>query len=125
MQATGKLTRKQEALISALLTTPTLAAAAQTVGIGEVTAWRWLKEPTVQAAYRDARRAVVQQAITQVQQATGEAVETLRAVMQDPEAPASARVSAARVVIETAVKAVELEDLEARITALEQQAHRP
>ena len=117
-----KLSLKQEALISALLTAPRLADAAQTAGIGEVTAWRWLKDATFQAAYRDARRAVVQHAITQVQQATGEAVETLRRVMQDPEAPASAKVSAAKNILDTAVKAVELEDLEARITALEQQA---
>ena len=114
-----KLSRKQEALISALLTTPTLADAAHTAGIGEVTAWRWLKDATFQAAYREARRQVVQQAIVQVQQATGEAVETLRQVMQAADAPASAKVSAAKTILETAVKAVELEDLEARIVALE------
>jgi len=56
-----------------------------------------------------------------VQQATGEAVETLRQVMQDPEAPASAKVSAARTIPETAVKAVELEDLEEWIAYLEAQ----
>ena len=121
MQSAGKLTRKQEALISALLTAPSLAAVAQQAGLSEVTAWRWLKDATFQAAYREARRAVVQHAITQVQQATGEAVETLRGVMQDAEAPASARVSAAKAVLETAIKAVELEDLEARIVALEMQ----
>ena len=66
-----KLSRKQEALISALLTAPTLADAAHTAGIGEVTAWRWLKDATFQATYREARRQVVQQAIVQVQQATG------------------------------------------------------
>jgi hypothetical protein len=115
-----KLSRKQEALISALLTAPRLADAAQTAGIGEVTAWRWLKDVTFQAAYREARRAVVQHAITQVQQATGEAVETLRRVMQDPEAPASAKVSAAKNILDTAIRAVEIEDLEARITTLEQ-----
>src|SRR5437879_4834946 len=78
-----KLSRKQEALISALLLAPTLADAAHIAGIGEVTAWRWLKEPTVQAAYREARRAVVQHAIVQLQRAAGEAVETLRSVMQN------------------------------------------
>jgi hypothetical protein len=103
-----------------LLLAPTLADAAHTAGIGEVTAWRWLKEADFQAAYREARRAVVQQAITQVQRATGEAVETLRSVMQDAEAPASAKVSAAKAILETAVKAVELEDLEARLAALEE-----
>ncbi len=56
-----------------------------------------------------------------MQQATGEAVETLRQVMQDPEAPARAKVSAARTILETAVKAVELEDLEERIAYLEAQ----
>jgi len=60
-----------------------------------------------------------------VQQATGTAVQTLAAVMEDAEASASARVSAAKTILETAMKAVELEDLEARITALEQQAQKP
>ena len=121
MQAAGKLTRKQETFIGALLTAPRLTDAVQQVGISEVTAWRWLKQEAVQTAYREARRAVVQHAITQVQHATGEAVETLRSVMQDADAPASARVSAAKAILETAVKAVELEDLEARIAVLEAQ----
>jgi hypothetical protein len=123
MKAHGeKLSRKQELALAALLTCSAITDAAKQCGIGEVTLHRWLKDATFQAAYRDARRAVVQHAITQVQQATGEAVETLRRVMQDPEAPASAKVSAAKNILDTAVKAVELEDLEARITALEQQA---
>src|SRR5712691_4010425 len=116
-----KLSRKQDAFISALLLAPRLADAAHTAGIGEVTAWRWLKDATFQQAYREARRAVVQHAIANVQKATSEAVETLRSVMQDDENPASARVSAAKAILETAVKAVELEDLEARIAALEAQ----
>jgi hypothetical protein len=56
-----------------------------------------------------------------VQCATGEAVETLRSVMQDAEAPASARVSAAKAMLETAVKGIEIEDLEVRIATLEAQ----
>jgi len=113
------LTRRQEAFLAALLRCPTIAHAAHTAGIAEVTAGRWLKDATFQAAYREARRQVVQQAIVQVQHATGTAVQTLLAVMQDPEATASAKVSAARTILDTAVKAVELEDLEARIAALE------
>ena len=88
----------------------------------EVTAGRWLKNLSFQAAYREARRQVVQQAIVQVQHATGTAVQTLVAVMQDNESPSSARVSAARSILEMAIRTVEIEDLEARITALEQQA---
>ena len=116
-----KLTRKQDQAIAALLTCASILDAARQSGVAEVTLYRWLKQEGFQAAYTDARRAVVQQAIVQVQQATGEAVETLRAIMQDVNAPASARVSAARTVLETAIKVVELEDVEQRLAALEAQ----
>jgi transposase-like protein len=116
-----KLSHKQERAIAALLVAPSITAAAQQIGVNENTLLRWLKDAAFQTTYRDARRAVVQHAIVQVQRATGEAVETLRNVMQDSESPASARVSAAKAILETAVKAVEVEDLEARIAALEAQ----
>jgi DNA-binding transcriptional MerR regulator len=116
-----KLSRKQDQVITALVTCASITEAAAQCGLADVTLRRWLKREPFQVAYREARRAVVQHAITQVQRATGEAVETLRSVMQDADAPASAKVSAAKVILETAVKAVELEDLEARIAALEAQ----
>jgi phage terminase small subunit len=116
------LTRRQEAFLAALLSCPTIAQAAQTAGIAEVTAGRWLKDITFQDAYREARRQVVQHAIVQVQHATGTAVQTLVMIMTDQEATASARVSAAKTILETALKAGQMEDLEARIAALEQQA---
>jgi hypothetical protein len=118
--STHPLTPRQEQSITALLVQGSLQAAAEASGINEKTLRRWLREDAAfQTAYRDARRAVVQHAITQVQQATGEAVETLRSVMQDAEAPASARVSAAKAILETALKGIEIDDLEVRIAALE------
>jgi hypothetical protein len=119
--ASEPLSRKQAQTIAALLACPTLAQAAQQGGIAEATLHRWLKEEAFQQAYRDARRYVVQQAIVQVQQATGEAVTTLRTVMQDPASTSSAKVSAARTILETALRAVELEDIEQRLAALEAQ----
>jgi hypothetical protein len=117
-----KLPRRKEQAISALLLHATLSEAAAALAVDESTLRRWLREDTAfQTAYREARRAVVQQAIVQVQCATGEAVETLRSVMQDAEAPASARVSAAKAMLETAVKGIEIEDLEVRIATLEAQ----
>jgi hypothetical protein len=117
-----KLSRKQEQGISALLLQPTLIDAATAIGVDERTLRRWLREHgPFQSAYREARRQIVQQAVVQVQHATGTAVHTLLAVMQDANASASARVSAAKTIIETAIKAVEVEDLEARIAALEVQ----
>jgi hypothetical protein len=115
-----KLTARQEHAIVALLTASSIAEAAEQRGIGERTLLRRLKDATFQTAYRAARRAVFQQVLIQVQQTTSMAVETFRKVMADATASPSAKVSAAKAVMEIAIKAVELEDLDARMTALEQ-----
>ena len=78
-----KLTRKQEALIAALLTEPTHAAAAAKAGVGEATLHRWLHLPAFRAAYRQARRELVEGAVGRIQAATGQAVDTLLAVAKD------------------------------------------
>jgi hypothetical protein len=78
-----KLTRKQEALIAALLTESTHAAAAAKAGIGEATLYRWLRLPVFQAAYRRARRELVEGAVGRIQAAAGQAVDTLLAVAKD------------------------------------------
>ena len=114
------LCRDREVAISFLLTAPTMAEAATHAGISEPTLWRWLQLEDFEAAYRQARREAVSQAIAHLQRVSGEAVTTLRDIMADAEAPSSARVTAARAVLEPAVKAVELEDLEARIATLEE-----
>ena len=114
-----KFGRKEETAISALLTQGTLAEAASLAGIGEATLRHWLQRDDFQAAYRRARREAVSQAVAHVQRISGEAVETLRTIMRDDQKPSSARVTAARVILELSIKAVELEDLEVRIAALE------
>jgi hypothetical protein len=57
--------------------------------------------------------------VAHLQRVSGEAVDTLRTIMNDDQKPASARVTAARVILDMSIKAVELEDLEVRIAALE------
>ncbi len=115
-----KRARKQDQAIAALLEQPTISKAAKKAGVGERTLLRWLKLDDFQLAYRIARRALVSQAIAHLQQITGEAVETLRLVMKDKSAPASAKVAAARIALDLAFKAIETEDVEQRLTALEQ-----
>lgn len=117
-----KLTRKQDQALAALLLQPTIREAAQAVGIGEATLFRWMQIPSFQEAYRQLKREAVGHAVTTLQKAATEAVDTLRTVMADKGAPASARVTAARVVLEVGIKAVELEDLVARVEELEQLA---
>lgn len=114
-----KLSRKQDQAIIALLQMPTIGEAAKQAGIGEATLWRWLQLPEFQDRYRAAKRQAVAQAIARLQQASSEAVETLQRVMNDPETSASARVSAAKIVLDAALKGSELEDLSARLEQLE------
>jgi hypothetical protein len=114
-----KLSRNHERAIAALLSAPTIAEAAKAAGIGEATLGRWLKDERFATAYRDARRAVLSVAMNRIQRAIDKAVSTLEAVMDDTQAPASARVSAARSVLEMSAKTIELDDLAARVAEIE------
>lgn len=114
-----KFGRKQEDAIAALLTQRNVEDAARTAGIGVRTLLRWLKLPQFESAYRQARRDAFGQAIARLQQGTSAAATTLLKIMIDPSAPASVRVRAADSVLDHAAKAIEMEDIEARVTALE------
>ena len=115
-----KFDQKKEQAVVALLVQPTISEAAKQVGIGERTLLRWMKRDDFQAIYRAARREVMSQAIAHLQQATVEAVATLRSVMKNESAPASAKVTAARIILDLALKVAEVEDLGQRLTTLEQ-----
>ena len=115
------ISRKQDTAIGALLSQPTILAAAESVGVGESTLRRWLKDGDFLTAYRAARREAVSQAVGHLQGACSVAVLALTDISQDVSCPASARVSAARTVLELALKGVELEDLAVRLEELELQ----
>src|SRR5712692_5861130 len=69
-----KSARKHEQAIAALLAEPTLGSAARRCGVSETTLWRWLQDEEFQAAYKAARRSVVDAATTSLQQTATEAV---------------------------------------------------
>ncbi len=116
----AKFSRKMEEAVAALLSQRNQEEAARAVGVGTATLLRWQKLPEFQAAYRAARRNAFSQSIARLQQMSSAAVTTLGKVMVDQNAPASTRVRAADSVLDHAAKAIELEDIEARVAALEQ-----
>ncbi len=120
----SKFGRKKEEAIAALLTQRNVEEAARVAGIGTQTLHRWLKLPEFQAAYLEARRAAVSQANARLQQGSSAAVSTLLKIMVDLSAPAAARVRAADRILERAKQAIEIEDIEVRLTALERSAVR-
>jgi hypothetical protein len=118
----AKFGRKKEEAVVALLTQRNIEEAAKSIGIGTQTLLRWLKIPEFDEAYREARRAAFGQATARLQQATGAAVSTLLKIMVDTNAPPSTRVRAADSVLDHAKQAIEIEDVEVRVAALEQAA---
>jgi hypothetical protein len=120
MAGAGNLSRKQEQAVAALLSEPTVAAAASNAGVAERTLWRWLQVPEFHAEYRAARRRVVEGAIGQLQRATVEAVETLRRNLNC--GSPSTEVRAALGILDQAVRGVELLDIEELLSELETRA---
>ncbi len=114
------LTPKQELLLVALLATGEAKRAAEQAGVSETSAWRWLQTEAFQTRYRQARRDLVEVAMSQLQANCGAAARVLREVAEDASVLASSRVAAAKTILELSIKAVELIELQVRIQRLEE-----
>lgn len=112
-----KLTPSQYRALAELLVQPSIRKAAEASGVKERTLYTWLKQPDFAEAYRLARREATQQAIARLQQISGHAVMVLYSLMTS--STAAVKLGAVRTVLEFAIKAVEIEDLAARLEALE------
>jgi transposase-like protein len=115
----AKFGRKKEEAIVALLTHRTIEEAARSIGVDPKTLFRWMKEPEFDAAYRAAKRAAFAQSIARLQHLTSAAVSTLGKVMLDSTTPPATKVRAADSILDHAAKAIEIEEIEARVAALE------
>jgi len=115
----AKFTRKKEEAIAALLSQRNIEEAARAINVAPNTLLNWMKLPEFQTAYREAKRAAFSQSIARLQQGSSAAVTTLLKIMLDVNAPASTRVRAADSVLDHAAKAIEIEDIEVRVAALE------
>ena len=115
-----KLGPKKESAVLALLTTRNLEEAAKAAGVTPRTLHRWQKEPGFSAAYRAAKRAAYDQAIARLHHFSSAAVSTLGKVMLDQDTPPATKVRAADSILAHTEKALEIEDIEARLLALEQ-----
>jgi hypothetical protein len=113
------ITPKQEKAIVALLSEVTIGKAAEKADIGERTLFRWLDEPAFAAAYRAARRKATQQAIARLQSAANVAVTLLLRLAADGLSPPAVRLGATSKILDLAIRAVEIDDLEGRLDALE------
>ena len=118
----SKLKPKQGEAIVALMSHQSVDDAARAIKIGPRTLYRWLKEPEFDAAYLKARRDTYKQGIARLQKNVGAARSILFKVMADAATPPAVKVRAVECVLSHSGKAIEIEDIEMRVTELENAA---
>lgn len=115
---------REDVALAALLTESSIARAATVAGVSEGTLLRWLADPSFKARHHEARRAVLDQAVSQLQRAASAAVATLAAIAEDVDAPSAARVSAAKTILDQAFRGLEVLDLAHEVESLKERLSR-
>lgn len=119
VELSSKLPEKQDKVIASLISHSSIKDAAEASRVSETTIWRYMQDAAFMEQYRTARRQVVEHAIVKLQHASGAAAKVLLEVAEDITAPSSARVSAARVILEQALHSIEMDDIQARVERIE------
>ena len=112
------LSADQEKALAALLTSRTIEAAAKKAGVSDRTLHRWLNEPAFRQAYLSARRMAMEQATSVLQRAASSAVTALQKNLSC--GTPSAEIAAAKAILDMGFRAVEVQEFEARLAALEE-----
>ena len=113
----SKINNNQQKALIALVESASVADAATKCGLTRETLFRYLKDADFVKEYRTMRRQVVEGAITEIQQSTSEAVATLKRNLTCGKASDENR--AAQIILDNAIKGVELVDVMERLEALE------
>lgn len=110
---------RQRRFVEAYLSGLSLVEAARASGIGESTARRWLRDPQVRQALRQAQREIVGEAVQRLAQLSAQAVETLADILTH-EPSSAVRLRAVETVLGNLVRLLETLDIAERIEVLEQ-----
>ena len=109
---------RDETIIDALLISATVRSAAAKLEINEQTIYRRKRDAEFMQKYNEARRERTE-AARNVLQERAHAADTLATIMQDADAPAQTRVSAAAEILRQTVKYTEITDIMQQLDELE------
>ncbi len=116
----GELSPRQNRLLRALLCEKDTLAAAKAAHVSRRTAWRWLAQPAFKAALSQQQDVVLGEATRHAASLLAEALDVLSSIMHDAvRASPSARVAAARAILDCGLRYAELCDLAQRVSELE------
>jgi len=114
------LSANQLKAIKAMIAHETVSDAAKGCNLARDTMYKYMRDPIFDHELKKAKRVLVNRAILSLQQSCSHAATALAAICRDEEAPPSARVSAAREILNQTMKAIEIEGIEERLQALEE-----
>lgn len=110
--------RNYEQIALLVLTQPTLKMAAEKAGISYKTLTRYRKNPEFQAVLQAEKVAIFHDTMQKAQAYTMEALETLREIQNNSALNESARVSAAKGILELGTQLHSMEAIEAELAEL-------
>lgn len=99
---------------------PTISQVAKRLKVNESTVFRMMQDESFKIKYRETRRQLLHNSISQLQSVSGEAVQTLRTIMNDAGVTPGVRVNAAKSILDIAIKVTELDEITERIERIEQ-----
>ena len=111
----------REKILAALMVCNTRTEAAAIAGVSERTVYSYLQDPTFQAEYETAKKELIKNASEQIQRSLEPSITALRSIVEDAHAAKTARVQAARSLLEYGIKLAEYTTLEDRVAALERE----
>ena len=97
----------------------TVVEVARQAGVGEATVRRWRKNPAFAKAVEDARSELISNTVGRLSDSATAAVAVLKRLLSE-DTPPSVRLGAARAILEMASRYRESEELERRLTVLEE-----
>lgn len=105
------MTHKKEKLLAALLTSRTKKEAAKAAGISERTMRTYFDDPEFRAAYKQAAAGIMDSTTRQLQQNLTAAIDRLGKIVEDDEESSITQVSAARTLLDYALRFTEFNDI--------------
>lgn len=110
--------RKDELILAALLSNPTVRAAATACCVSETQIYARLRTPAFKERYDNARRELLAQSTTFVQSLVGDAIKKMRDVMNDPDASQQVQLNAAEAITRNSLKLTEQNDILTQLAEL-------
>lgn len=111
--------RKDELILAALLSNPTVREAASICGMSETQIYARLRNKSFKEKYDEARKELLEQNTAALQSHISAAIDTMGEIVSDPEASQQVRLNAAEAIIRNSLKLTEQTDIITRLDALE------